>query len=356
MRLCLSRRLSMASGAARRVPEDGLTLGDFIGVGSVKPVDPRSRFGKPKWLKSVAADSENYKRLRSTVAELGLATVCQEAHCPNIGECWGGKDGTATATIMLMGDTCTRGCRFCAVKTDKKPANLDPEEPRKVAEAIIAWGLDYVVLTSVDRDDLPDQGAAHIAKTIRFLKNPELRSGSSRGPPLVECLSPDFSGNLEGVAEVVNSGLDVFAHNIETVEELQAFVRDRRANYKQSLKVLEHAKRMRGDDIVTKSSIMLGLGETDQQIRAAMKDLLQVGVSVVTFGQYLRPTKRHLKVQEYVTPEKFEWWKQEGEAMGFAYVASGPLVRSSYKAGEIFLSKFITDRKAKSDATRVQAI
>eukprot|EP00475_Leptophrys_vorax_P037876 TRINITY_DN6587_c0_g1_i1.p1 TRINITY_DN6587_c0_g1~~TRINITY_DN6587_c0_g1_i1.p1 ORF type:complete len:351 (+),score=84.74 TRINITY_DN6587_c0_g1_i1:902-1954(+) len=314
---------------------------------AVKPVDPRARFGKPKWLKSVPADTENYERLRSTVKDLGLSTVCQEAHCPNIGECWGGKQGTATATIMLMGDTCTRGCRFCAVKTSRAPEALDSEEPAKVSKAILDWGLDYVVLTSVDRDDLEDQGAAHIAKTIELIK-----ARTDPPPPFVECLTPDFSGRLELVQTVACSGLDVYAHNIETVEALQRTVRDYRAGYEQSLKVLEHAKNA-NSHVITKSSIMLGLGETDEQVLAAFRDLRNAGVSVVTLGQYLRPSKRHIKVVEYVTPEKFEWWKEQGEAMGFDYVASGPLVRSSYKAGEIYLEKVLRERKQKSsvDAT-----
>ena len=190
---------------------------------------------KPRWLKAPLPEGENYNKLKSTVRDLKLATVCEEARCPNIGECWGGKEGTATATIMIMGDTCTRGCRFCAVKTSRAPPPLDPEEPENISEAVSQWGLGYVVLTSVDRDDLPDQGSSHIAKTISLLKKkqPDL---------LVECLTPDFSGEHDMIDRVALSGLDVFAHNVETVERMTGRVRDHRAGYRQSLDVLERAK------------------------------------------------------------------------------------------------------------------
>lgn len=285
---------------------------------------------KPSWLKAEPANSENYTKLRDTVKELGLSTVCQEARCPNIGECWGGKKGTATATIMLMGDTCTRGCKFCSIKTSNTPPPLDVEEPRKVAEAVLKWGLDYVVLTSVDRDDLPDGGSTHIAACVRHLK-------AGVGAPWVEVLTPDFQGVKEDIKRVADSGLDVFAHNIETVEDLQGKVRDHRAGYSQTLGVLRYVKDLYPDKI-TKTSIMLGCGETPEQISRTLTDLRSVGVDVVTFGQYLRPTPRHMKVVEYVTPEAFEGWKSTADAMGFLYVASGPMVRSSYKAGEFFLA------------------
>ena len=238
---------------------------------------------------------------------------------------------------MIMGDTCTRGCSFCSVKTSRTPPPLDPNEPTKVATAIQAWGLDYVVLTSVDRDDLPDQGALHFRQVVQQLKQtmPEL---------LVEALTPDFTGSLDLVAQVATSGLDVYAHNIETVERLTPRVRDRRAGYQQSLQVLAHVKSLR-TGCLTKSSIMLGLGETDDEIRQTMMDLRQANVDVITFGQYLQPTRRHLPVKEYVTPQKFEEWKQEGEALGFKYVASGPLVRSSYKAGEFFLKHLVHEQR-----------
>lgn len=299
---------------------------------------------KPHWLKAAPADSENYRKLRSTVRELGLATVCEQARCPNIGECWGGgKDSTATATIMIMGDTCTRGCRFCSVKTSRAPPPLDPNEPEKVASAVAQWGLDYVVFTSVDRDDLPDQGAHHFAQVVQALrqKKPNL---------LIEGLTPDFQGNRELIRIVATSGLDVFAHNMETVEALTPRVRDRRATYAQSLGVLEYVKSLNNETnggstnsngCLTKTSIMLGLGETDEQIRTTLRDLRNVNVDVVTFGQYLQPTRQHLPVQAYITPEKFEEWQAEGEDMGFIYVASGPLVRSSYKAAEFFLKNLL---------------
>ncbi|CEO97723.1 hypothetical protein PBRA_005837 [Plasmodiophora brassicae] len=294
-------RSAVAERGARRLSSRAVPLPDGPGL---KTFIRRAREPKPTWLKVEPADSENYRRLRDTVTDLGLATVCQEARCPNIGECWGGKKGTATATIMLMGDTCTRGCRFCSVKTSRAPPALDPLEPEKVAKAIHSWGLDYVVLTSVDRDDLPDQGADHIARTIRLLKD-------SSAPPHVECLTPDFSGVADRVEHVAKSGLDVFAHNIETVEACSPYVRDHRANYRQSLAVLEHAKKS-VPELITKSSIMLGVGETDEDVRQSMRDLLAAGVSVLTLGQYLRPTRRHMKVHSYVTPEKFEQFRQEG--------------------------------------------
>ena len=308
---------------------------------------PAKILPKPSWLKAKPATSDNYLALRATVRELGLATVCEEAKCPNIGECWGGgegKDGeksAATATIMIMGDTCTRGCSFCAVKTSRKPKPLDPEEPEKVAEAITKWGLDYVVLTSVDRDELEDQGSGHFRKVVMKLKEKHAAVGKSI---LVEALTPDFRGDLSLVENVATSGLDVYAHNIETVERLQGRVRDHRAGYAQSLSVLEHVKKV-NDVVFTKTSIMLGLGETDEDIRQTLRDLRAIDVDVVTFGQYLQPSKRHLPVKEYVTPEKYEEWKVEAEGMGFKYVASGPLVRSSYKAGEFFLKNLIKERE-----------
>nr|B6K4J2.1 RecName: Full=Lipoyl synthase, mitochondrial; AltName: Full=Lipoate synthase; Short=LS; Short=Lip-syn; AltName: Full=Lipoic acid synthase; Flags: Precursor [Schizosaccharomyces japonicus yFS275] len=293
----------------------------------------------PSWLKTKVPLGTNFNKIKNDLRGLNLHTVCEEARCPNMGECWGGKDKTrATATIMLMGDTCTRGCRFCSIKTSRKPPPLDPNEPEKTAEAIKRWGLGYVVLTSVDRDDLADAGASHIAKTISLIK--------SKAPQvLVEALTPDFSGNLDLVSHVAKSGLDVFAHNVETVEELTPFVRDRRANFRQSLRVLKHAKSV-SPHLITKTSIMLGLGETDEEIEATLGELRKNEVDVVTFGQYMRPTKRHMKVQAYITPDKFEHWRKRAEELGFLYVASGPLVRSSYKAGEFYLTNILRRRTA----------
>jgi lipoic acid synthetase len=238
---------------------------------------------------------------------------------------------------MLMGDTCTRGCRFCAVKSGNPHGALDLDEPRKVAIALAEMDLTYVVLTSVDRDDLPDGGAAHFARTVREIK-------ARRPDLLVEALIPDFQGDMGAVQSVVDAGVDVLDHNIETVERLQGTVRDRRANYDQSLRVLRGAKGMR-KGLFTKSSIMLGLGETREEVLEAMRDLRAAEVDIVTLGQYLRPSDWHLAVQEYVPPETFERFREAGEAMGFAYVAAGPLVRSSYRAGEFFLERVIRDRR-----------
>jgi lipoyl synthase len=300
---------------------------------------------KPDWLKistPTGERRENLDRLLSDVKKLNLATVCEEAKCPNIGECWGGKDGTATATIMLMGDTCTRGCHFCAVKTSHTPPPLDPEEPKRVAEAIVRWGLGYVVLTSVDRDELLDQGAGHFSETVKRIK-------SAKPGILVECLTPDFRGVETCVDEVVKSGLDVFAHNVETTENEQRRVRDYRAGWNQSLSVLARAKKTAQDNkltMLTKTSFMLGVGEKDVDLRRGLRQLADIGVDVVTFGQYLRPTPRHMPMDRYVTPEEFEAWKKEAMDLGFLYVASGPLVRSSYKAGEYFLEGELKRRKA----------
>lgn len=299
----------------------------------------KSRLKLPPWLKTEIPMGKNYSRIKSQLRRLQLSTVCEEARCPNIGECWGGgTHGTATATIMLMGDTCTRGCRFCSVKTSRTPLPLNPEEPVNTATAITNWGLDYVVLTSVDRDDLSDGGASHIAETVKEIKK--------RTNILVECLVPDFRGDKNCVEIIVDSNLDVFAHNIETVERLTPFVRDRRAEYRQSLKVLETAKEC-NPELITKSSIMLGLGETDEEIEQTMTDLREAGVDALTLGQYMQPTKRHLKVIEYITPEKFKKWENIGNELGFLYTASGPLVRSSYKAGEFFLTNILKKRRNK---------
>jgi len=331
--------------------EDGPDLGDFIaGVvpregeggysGKLKLEKGDKRLRLPPWLKTEIPMGKNFSKLKGDLRGLKLATVCEEARCPNIGECWGGEKGTATATIMLMGDTCTRGCRFCSVKTSRAPPPLDPMEPQNTAEAVAAWGLDYVVLTSVDRDDLADGGAAHIAATVVALK-------ATKPSLMVEVLSPDFSGSEEGVQAVASSGLDVFAHNIETVERLTPAVRDPRAKYRQTLEVLRKAKEA-VPGLVTKTSIMLGLGETDDEVRTTMEELRGVGVDCLTLGQYMQPTKRHLKVKEYVTPTQFAAWEAVGKELGFLYTASGPLVRSSYKAGEFFIKNILEERRSRS--------
>lgn len=320
--------------------DDALGISVGVSIPVSKSKGSKKTLQKPPWLKAEAPSGANYERLRDTVRSLKLATVCEEARCPNIGECWGGgKNGVATATIMIMGDTCTRGCSFCNVKTSRHPAPLDPEEPRKVSEAIASWGLDYVVLTSVDRDELPDQGSHHFAETVRGIKQRNSKI-------LVECLTPDFRGEKDLIARVATSGLDVYAHNVETVERLQRRVRDYRAGYQQSLDVLRHAKAVK-PGLVTKTSIMLGLGEEDEEVKRTLADLREANVDVVTLGQYLRPSRRHMSVQRFVTPEEFDQWRIVAENMGFKYVASGPLVRSSYKAGELFLHGMISSQREK---------
>jgi lipoic acid synthetase len=282
------------------------------------------RAPKPRWLKVPVPGGERYQQVKSTLSTLKLHTVCAEAHCPNVGECWGG----GTATVMLMGDVCTRGCRFCQVKTAAHPPALDPDEPRHLAEAVEQLGLDYIVVTSVDRDDLPDGGAAHFAEAIGRLKAiPGL---------LVEVLTPDFQGDAEAVRVVGRAGPDVFANNIETVRRLTPVVRDGRASYPQTLAVLARMK-AEFPGVVTKSSIMLGLGETEAEVAETMVDLRGHGVEILTLGQYLRPSAWHLPVVEFVTPERFEALRRQGLELGFRYVASGPLVRSSYRAAELFL-------------------
>ncbi len=287
---------------------------------------------KPEWLRVRPPGGENYAHLKGLLRTLDLHTVCEEAHCPNVWECWGG----GTATIMLMGDRCTRGCRFCAVTSGNPHGVLDADEPRKVAEALGDLGLTYVVLTSVDRDDLPDGGASHFARTIHEIR--------ARDPSLlIEALIPDFQGDLEAVRTVVDAGPDVLDHNLETVRRLQPVARDPRANYDQSLSVLRGAKGLRSS-MFTKSSLMLGLGETRDEVLEAMRDLRANDVDFLTLGQYLRPSPWHLPVQEYVTSEAFDELRAAGEDLGFAYVAAGPLVRSSYRAGELFLEKAVHER------------
>lgn len=305
------------------------------------------RTPKPSWIKIRPPAGESYAKIKTMLADLNLATVCQEARCPNIAECWGGKDGNGgTATFMLMGDVCTRGCRFCAVKTGNPKGKIDNDEPEKVGWAIAQMSLDYVVITSVDRDDLPDQGADHFGRTIETIKK-------NNKHLIVEVLTPDFRGRPECVERIVQAKPDVFAHNIETVERLTPKVRDPRAMYRQTLDVLKLIKDF-DSNVYTKSSIMLGLGETDEEVLQTLKDLREVGCDVVTFGQYLQPTKTKLKVVEYVTPEKFAHWQTVSESMGFLYVASGPLVRSSYKAGEFFMKGMIEKKRANSSMQIVE--
>jgi len=275
---------------------------------------------KPAWLRARLPTGAGYAQIRSNVQTHGLATVCQESMCPNIGECW----NSGTATIMLMGRVCTRACRFCAVDTGNPGGRLDPDEPANAAESVRLMGLRYVVLTSVDRDDIVDGGAAHYAACIGKIR--EINPATA-----VEALTPDFHGVLDAVHVVVDSPLEVFAHNIETVERLTSRVRDARAGYRQSLRVLEAAGRRR-PDILTKSSLMLGLGESSAEVLQAMDDLRGAGVDILTLGQYLRPTANHLPVERYVPPAEFLRYRKLGLARGFIEVVSGPLVRSSYRA------------------------
>jgi lipoic acid synthetase len=295
---------------------------------------------KPEWLTvlpptAVEDEGNNYRRLKRLFAETKLHTVCEEAHCPNVAECW----GTGTATLMLMGDVCSRACRFCMVTPGKPAGNApDPLEPENVALTLSKMGLSYVVLTSVDRDDLPDGGAGHFAQTIRATK--EMNPGI-----LVEVLIPDFQNDVDSIRTVVEARPDVIAHNIETTVFLSDRVRDPRAGYWQSLSVLRSIKKLDGS-MFTKSSIMLGLGEREEEVRLAMTHLRDAGVDFLTVGQYLRPSARHLAVEEYVRPEIFEHYKRVGEQeYGFKYVASGPLVRSSYRAGELFIGSLLRQKR-----------
>ncbi len=279
---------------------------------------------KPEWLKVKLPQGATYEHVRERVRELDLHTVCQEAMCPNIGECW----GAGTATIMILGDTCTRGCHFCNVKTGSPRGEVDWMEPTRVAEAVRDLGWKYLVLTAVDRDDLADGGAAIFAATVRMIHklSPEAK---------VECLTGDFAGDARALDIVLEAQPEVLAHNLETVRRLQSTVRDKRANFEQSLAVLAQAKRS-GKVRYAKTSLMLGLGETEAEVEEAMDAARAVGVDIFTMGQYLQPTKRHLPVNEFVTPEKFERLRLLGVSKGFRQVVSSPLSRSSYHAEQAF--------------------
>jgi lipoic acid synthetase len=275
---------------------------------------------KPSWLRAQMPAGAGFESVRHTVREHRLATVCEEAKCPNIGECW----NAGTATLMLMGEVCTRACRFCAVDTGNPRGWLDADEPANAARSVALMGLRYVVLTSVNRDDLQDGGAAHFAACVREIKRVSPDTA-------VEALTPDFQGILADVETVVDSGVDVFAQNVETVRRLTHPVRDPRASYEQTLAVLAHAKRHR-PGVLTKTSLMLGLGETGDEILATMQDLRAAGVDLLTLGQYLRPTLNHLPVQRFVSPSEFEEYRAAALARGFLECVAGPLVRSSYRA------------------------
>jgi lipoyl synthase len=305
------------SGEKYRTPQGFTAIKDGIRPSGASE-NPAGR--KPSWLRAPLASGTAFAAVKDIVREHRLSTVCEEAKCPNIGECW----NAGTATIMLMGAVCTRACRFCAVDTGNPRGWLDADEPDNVARSVELMKLKYVVLTSVDRDDLADGGAAHYAAAIRAIKR--------RNPgTAVEALTPDFAGVLADVYTVMDSGLDVFAQNVETVERLTHPVRDPRAGYRQSIDVLGAAKAYRAA-VLTKTSLMLGLGENEDEIQATMRDLRAAAVDILTLGQYLRPTPNHLNVERFVTPDEFSRYRDAALEMGFLECVSGPLVRSSYRA------------------------
>ncbi|XP_031373496.1 lipoyl synthase 1, chloroplastic isoform X1 [Punica granatum] len=342
-------KLMESEASAKRGPYPGGMTGPFTGR------DPNVK--KPAWLRQRAPQGQRYDEVKESLSRLNLNTVCEEAQCPNIGEIASGvfkivmfcsidvgrnscSAGMGEETVLLLLPSCSLGILALVV------AGFVQSKPAETPLHLIRWNLkipqrqlqvgDYIVLTSVDRDDLPDGGSGHFAQTVEAMKKlkPEI---------MVECLTSDFRGDLTAVESLARSGLDVFAHNIETVKKLQRIVRDPRAGYEQSLSVLKHAK-MSKEGMITKSSIMLGLGETDDELKEAMADLRAIDVDILTLGQYLQPTPLHLTVKEYVTPEKFSFWKEYGESIGFRYVASGPLVRSSYRAGELFVKTMVKDK------------
>jgi lipoic acid synthetase len=288
---------------------------------------PERKQKLPPWLKVSLPTGPNVARLKAASRSRGLATVCEEARCPNLAECWGG----GTATFMVMGDACTRGCRFCSVGTAVKPPRPDAEEPAKLALTLEEMAVEYAVLTTVCRDDLPDQGAAHLASCIRAVRTacPGMK---------VEMLLQDFRGDTALLDVVLDAEPDVVAHNVECVERLTSAVRDAKAGYRQSLDVLAHAKR-RSPSKPTKTSLMLGLGETEAEVIQSFKDIRSVGTDIITLGQYLRPTgsRHHLPVAEFIHPDDFKRYGDIAREHGFLYVASGPFVRSSYRAAELFL-------------------
>lgn len=284
----------------------------------------------PEWFKVPLAKGPEVEQLKHISKTLGLATVCEQARCPNLGECW----ATGTATFMLMGEICTRGCRFCAVKTGNPNGWLDRGEPEKIAQVVAKAGWRYVVLTSVDRDDLPDGGAEHFAQTVEAIFKVAPNT-------LVEVLIPDFAGQQDALERLLEAKPQVVAQNIETVERLTHPIRDKRAGYQQTLQLLAKVKQL-SPATITKSSIMLGLGEEEVEVYQAMKDLRAVGVDIVTLGQYLQPTPKHWPVARYILPDEFKAYQHWAETKGgFAFCASGPLVRSSYKAAEVMATNLL---------------
>jgi lipoic acid synthetase len=310
------------SGSKFRSEQGFAAIKDGIKASAEPSERPLQR--KPKWLRARIPSGQRFEAVKANVRDHRLSTVCEESHCPNIGECW----NNGTATIMVMGSVCTRACRFCAVDTGNPNGWLDSEEPANVAESVELMGLRYIVLTSVDRDDLADGGAAHYAACVAAIKarTPEVK---------VEALTPDFNGKFADVARVVDSGLDVFAQNVETVERLTHPVRDPRASYQQTLAVLAFAKR-HNPEVLTKTSLMVGLGESDEEIYATMDALRAIDVDILTLGQYMQPTRNHLPVERFVSPELFNHYREIGLQKGFMEVASGPMVRSSYRADQVF--------------------
>jgi len=294
----------------------GETLYQIIGRHRVEPLPER----KPSWLKVRAPGGPNYLRLKQLMRELDLHTVCEEAHCPNVGECW--EHGTAT--FMILGDVCTRNCAYCAV-AHGRPAKFDPAEPERVAQAVAEMRLEHAVITSVDRDDLPDFGAWAFAETIRQIKQ-HVPSCS------VEVLVPDFQGNEGAIQTVLDAAPDIYNHNTETVPRLYKKCRPG-GRYERVMRIFTTAKRL-APQTPTKSGIILGMGETNEEVIAVLRDLRAVDVDIITLGQYLRPSASHIKLDRYVTPDEFRMLRDEGMAMGFRHVESGPLVRSSYHAWE----------------------
>jgi lipoic acid synthetase len=299
---------------------------------------------KPPWLRVRAPGGDVYHGLKRTLRKHDLHTVCEEARCPNVGECW--REGTVT--VMLLGDVCTRGCRFCAVTTANPRGAVDVREPEHVARAVASMGLTYVVMTMVNRDDLLDGGAEHVAKTVRRLR-------TLREDILIETLVGDFQGHASAIDIVVDAKPDVFAHNVEVVRSMTRDMRDARCGYERSLEVLRRAKQ-RAPERLTKSSLMVGVGEQDDEVHQALWDLRAAQVDIVTIGQYLRPSLKHAEVKRFVTPETFAAYKQVALEMGFAYCASGPLVRSSYKAAEVFIRSQLRGGDGEAEAELAERI
>lgn len=292
--------------------------------------NPHLHIHKPHWLKTKITGGSEFFEVKRNLRARQLVTVCEEAKCPNIGQCWNDR----TATFMVLGDTCTRACRFCHIKTGHPGQQIPTHEPEHVASSAHAMGLKYVVLTMVDRDDLPDGGASHVADVIRALinKNPLIQ---------VELLAGDFCGDLEATQMLCSLPITVYSHNIETVKRLSPRVRDRRANYNTSLRILEHAHKQKphkSSELLTKSALMLGLGEQDDEVIATMKDLREVGCNIITIGQYMRPSKKHFSIKRWVKPDEFKRYEQIAKKIGFDAVMSKPLARSSYMAGKLYAS------------------